>query len=141
MTNSPLQSGGVIPVIDVTALRLGGDRAVVAQQIYRACRETGFFYIVGHGGDMLDRLTGGLYRSTPHRVKNHSGRDRLSFPFFFDPNFDAELHPIPMEGVIVHADREERWDNANVHDFHGTYGDYVLNKVSKVFPQLRQEVL
>jgi hypothetical protein len=35
--------------------------------------------------------------STPHRVKNVSGRDRLSFPFFFDPNFNAELHPIEIK--------------------------------------------
>jgi len=28
-----------------------------------------------------------------------------------------------------------------VHDFSGTYGDYVLGKVSKVFPQLKKEVI
>jgi isopenicillin N synthase-like dioxygenase len=75
-------------------------------------------------------------------VLNRAGRDRLSFPFFFDPNFFAEMHPID-ELAAQHAveDRHERWDRASVHEFRGTYGDYVLNKVSKVFPQLREEVL
>lgn len=92
-------------------------------------------------GDMLDRLTGALYRSTPHRVKNASGRDRLSFPFFFDPNFNAELHPLSWHCGKVQDDQEERWDKASVHKFQGTYGDYLLSKVGRVFPELRQVIL
>jgi len=92
-------------------------------------------------GDMLDRMTGGLYRSTPHRVRlNTSGRDRLSFPFFFDPAFDARVQPI--EGLPqADDDSATRWDRANPHVFDGTYGDYLLGKVGKVFPQLRDQVL
>jgi len=90
-------------------------------------------------GDMLDRLTGGEYRSTPHRAKNVSGQDRLSFPFFFDPDFDAEIKPLPNRAIA--DDRDSRWDKASVHDFRGTYGDYLLSKVSKVFPELKREVI
>jgi hypothetical protein len=43
-------------------------------------------------------------------------------------------------GGIVDDNKNERWDKASVHEFRGTYGDYVLNKVAKVFPQLRLEV-
>ncbi|MET3418005.1 MULTISPECIES: isopenicillin N synthase family dioxygenase [Variovorax] len=94
-------------------------------------------------GDMLDRMTGGLYKSTPHRVKrNTSGRDRLSFPLFFDPNFEARVQRIDgLQGAEARDDSAERWDRANVHAFSGRYGDYLLAKVSKVFPQLRDEVL
>jgi isopenicillin N synthase-like dioxygenase len=93
-------------------------------------------------GDMLDRLTRGIYRSTPHRVLNTSRRDRLSFPFFFDPNFDAEVRPIEgLTNPVNIDDSPERWDRANVHEIAGTYGDYLLNKVSRVFPELRSEVL
>jgi isopenicillin N synthase-like dioxygenase len=93
-------------------------------------------------GDMLERLTRGIYRSTPHRVINTSQRDRLSFPFFFDPSFDARM--LPVEGLSNEAlgdDSAERWDRASVHGFSGTYGDYLLGKVSKVFPELRNAVL
>ena len=90
-------------------------------------------------GDMLDRMTGGLYRSTPHRVRlNTSGRHRLSFPLFFDPSFDALIEPIRNPEI---DDRAARWDGASVHAFHGNYGDYLLAKVGKVFPELKRSVL
>ncbi|HVM98462.1 MAG TPA: 2-oxoglutarate and iron-dependent oxygenase domain-containing protein [Candidatus Acidoferrales bacterium] len=92
-------------------------------------------------GDMLERMTAGLYRSTPHRVRNASATGRLSFPFFFDPSFDAEVRPIDVTRQLPPDDRAERWDGANVHELSGTYGDYLLSKVTKVFPELRRSVL
>lgn len=88
-------------------------------------------------GDMLDRLTRGHYRSAPHRVINTSGNDRLSWPLFFDPAFDAVVEPLPMQG----AAREARWDEADLQSITGPYGDYLLVKVGKVFPELGKAVL
>ncbi len=97
-------------------------------------------------GDMLDRLTGGLYRSTPHRVRNVSGRERFSFPLFFDPDFTARVTPLPQHAALDHtrvaADRADRWDGASVlAPYAGTYGDYLLSKVGKVFPELLSRVI
>ncbi|HWN67740.1 MAG TPA: 2-oxoglutarate and iron-dependent oxygenase domain-containing protein [Haliangium sp.] len=96
-------------------------------------------------GDMLDRMSGGWFRSTPHRVRNVSGRDRLSFPLFFDPDVTAEVRALPHRAVVddalVEQDRQQRWDGASVHVFEGTYGDYLMAKVSRVFPQLFGRVL
>jgi len=89
---------------------------------------------------MLDRMTGGRYRSVPHRVSvNTSGRDRLSIPLFFDPDFDTPIQQVPgaSEG---HDDSARRWDAANLQAFHGTYGQYVTAKIGKVFPHLRQSL-
>ncbi|MBB4911792.1 isopenicillin N synthase family dioxygenase [Actinophytocola algeriensis] len=90
-------------------------------------------------GDMLERLTGGWYRSTPHRVRNTSGRDRLSFPFFFDPDFGTSVPPLPDRAAVA-PDGRRRWDGASPLAFEGTYGDYLTAKVAKVFPRLRSEL-
>lgn len=65
-------------------------------------------------GDMLAAISGGRYRSTPHRVHPPSAGGRISAPLFLDPSWDATVPGIP-----------------------GTYGDYLTAKVSKVFPALR----
>jgi isopenicillin N synthase-like dioxygenase len=95
---------------------------------------------VANIGDMLDRLTGGWYRSTPHRVRNTSGLERLSYPFFFDPDFTALVPPLPGRAQRG-ADGHPRWDGADLQAFSGTYGEYLLSKVGKVFPQLSDDVL
>ena len=89
-------------------------------------------------GDMLDRLTQGLYRSAPHRVANTSGRGRMSWPLFFDPAFDAVVEPLPLAAEVK---REARWDEADLDAISGAYGDYLLGKVGKVFPGLKARVL
>ena len=126
---------GTLPVVDVAPLRStqAAGSTEVARQIEAACREHGFFYVTGHGvaPDLLARLT------------------RFSFPFFFDPGFSAEIPPLPGRAAARGGSRtgrygeggQPRWDGQNLHAFSGTYGDYLLGKVSKVFPQLRQEVL
>jgi isopenicillin N synthase-like dioxygenase len=92
-------------------------------------------------GDMLERLTQGIFKSTPHRVKNVSGRSRYSFPFFFDPDFSRPVNVLPvLADSNSRPDVSDRWDLQNPHAFDGTYGDYILQKVSRVFPELFSQV-
>lgn len=46
-------------------------------------------------GDMMARWTNNLYASTRHRVVNKGAGTRHSMAFFFDPDADADLSPLP----------------------------------------------
>jgi isopenicillin N synthase-like dioxygenase len=99
--------------------------------------------IVCNLGDMLERVTGGRFRSTPHRVRLPD-RDRYSFPLFLDPAWDAELTQLPgcepTPRALAEA-AEGRWDGRSVFDVGGPYGDHLLDKVARVFPALFDEVV
>jgi isopenicillin N synthase-like dioxygenase len=94
-------------------------------------------------GDMLERATGGRYRSTTHRVAVPS-RDRYSFPLFLDPSWDAVVEPIPGMEPTAEARRRStagRWDDADLFaGTGGTYGDYLSRKVAGAFPGLHELV-
>lgn len=107
-------------------------------------------------GDIIEKITAGVYLSTPHRVVNKKNGDRISFPFFFDPFFEANIdlnlfdHSNVVQSVLQQQQHQQngatalaptsykRWDGREVglQSVVGTYGDYILSKVSKVFPQL-----
>ncbi|MEZ5381689.1 MAG: 2-oxoglutarate and iron-dependent oxygenase domain-containing protein [Microthrixaceae bacterium] len=112
----------------------GGLQVHVGQRWVDVPAEPGV--LVCNLGDMLEAMVGGRYRSTLHRVRNTSGQGRLSFPFFFDPAWDARIDPIPGLTAPPAAERSDRWDGANPLAWRGTYGEYLTTKVARVFPDL-----
>ena len=65
-------------------------------------------------GDMMNRWTNGRFASTPHRVLNRTGKERISVPFFMNPDYDARIAPLP--GCIT-ADRPARYEPLDVGPF------------------------
>jgi isopenicillin N synthase-like dioxygenase len=72
--------------------------------------------------DLLARWTGGAYKSTPHRVVNSSGRERLSLVLAFDPNPETMIDPSEIKDGVG-PDIQEKI----------TCGDYLQWRFAKAF--------
>ena len=75
--------------------------------------------LVVNVGDLLARWTNDRFQSTPHRVVNSSGQERISLALFVDPNWDMLIHPVARAGETVRYEAtrcadyvNERYDNA-----------------------------
>ena len=71
--------------------------------------------------DMLSRWTNGRWQSTPHRVKNLSGGDRFSCPYFFDSSMDSIVQCVPTCTGAAHPAKFPPV----------RYGDYLMERLDK----------
>ncbi len=78
--------------------------------------------LVVNVGDLLGRWSNDTYRSTPHRVINSSGRERLSLVLAYDPNYETV-----MDSKLFCADGETP-KYAPI-----TCGDYLSWRFEKAF--------
>ena len=78
--------------------------------------------IIVNVADLLSRWTGGHYNSTPHRVVNNSGKERLSIVLAFDPNPETIIDPIEVIGK-----------NHNASETPIFCGDYLIWRFNKAF--------
>jgi isopenicillin N synthase-like dioxygenase len=99
----PPESGseqfGVAPHTDYGCLTLVYQANVGGLEVYGRDRQ----WVLAHRiedtfvvnvGDLLARWTNDRFRSTPHRVVNRSGEERLSLATFVDPQDDCLIEPV-----------------------------------------------
>jgi isopenicillin N synthase-like dioxygenase len=84
--------------------------------------------LVVNVGDLLARWTNDEYRSTPHRVVNSSGVERLSLVLAYDPDPDTVIDPRQLFGDAVDTTYERI-----------TCGDYLVQRFAKSFAYRRNQ--
>jgi len=85
-------------------------------------------YVV-NGGDILHRWTNERFLSTPHRVRNCSGRVRYAIPFFCDPDQDTIIKCLPS---CRSADNPAKYPPVR-------FGDYALWFARKSYEHMANE--
>lgn len=116
---------GVAPHTDYGALTFVHQTEVGGLEVYAKNREWVTAHpipgtLVVNVGDLLARWTNDTFRSTPHRVVNRSGRERISLASFVDPDFDSVINPVVKPGEAA------RYEPV-------TCGEYILGRYDKSF--------
>ena len=75
-------------------------------------------------GDLLQRWTNDVYRSTAHRVRNLApGKHRYSMPFFVEPRYDT---PVATIDACISADNPARYEPT-------TSGEWILSRFAATY--------
>jgi isopenicillin N synthase-like dioxygenase len=80
-------------------------------------------------GDMLQVWSNDKYGAPMHRVLANATKSRYSSPFFYNPAFDANIHP-----VLVDANDKPKYKELN-------WREYIFGKVKGNFTDLGEEDL
>ena len=80
-------------------------------------------------GDQMARWTNDVFRATPHRVVNRTGEERYSMPFFFDPNWHAEIECLES---CQSRDNPARYEPVQA-------GPYLLSRLTDTFNYLQDK--
>lgn len=76
-------------------------------------------------GDLMQRWTNDIYRSTQHRVTSpSSGKPRFSMPFFVEPDFDTPIHT--LASCLSKGARSEGYPML-------TAGDWILSRFEDTY--------
>ena len=78
--------------------------------------------------DMLARWSNDRWCSTPHRVRNLSGTDRYSLPFFYDPDTRSRIACLP---TCCDAEHPPRYAPV-------LFGDYVVERLNRNYAYRQQ---
>ncbi|KAG8160734.1 hypothetical protein KVR01_008998 [Diaporthe batatas] len=66
-------------------------------------------------GQYLERQSNGRFQATVHRVRNRTGRERYSLPFFLTPDPDVDLEVLPC---CVDEGEAPKYETINVGDLY-----------------------
>jgi isopenicillin N synthase-like dioxygenase len=101
--------------------------------------------MVVNGGDFLRLASGGRYVSPIHRVLSPSPKDRISYVFFFYPNYNTLLPHTDQPGTCVSPDDARSGDAGTFNtlaclqssSFEGSerlsFGEYITKKWEEVY--------
>ena len=118
--DAPEDQFGIRPHTDTSAFTILGTDPVGGLQV-RSAGQQGWVdaphipgtYLINIG-DMMARWTNDEFTSTPHRVINSTGRERISVPFFANPDFDAVVTCLPQ---CQGPDRPAKYPPQHVGEF------------------------
>lgn len=99
--DAPEDQFGIRPHTDTSAFTIlatdpvGGLQVRPVGQDWIAAPHIPGTYLINIG-DMMARWTNDEFTSTPHRVINSTGRERISVPYFANPDYDAVVTCLPQ---------------------------------------------